>query len=291
MATGEAWHYFPAITVQLNGWELDLRVNLGRSNKFTRYNKLSRSFHSVPDLVETVDIGSHEVKMAAIFTSASNKTVIFRRAFNITVYEQPAEEVVPVLLPPDIQHLPQWDKPIRNVQDSVVDSAEEEEQEDRPVPYVARVTQTGLVTIGWDQAMRPPADFKQIPAEKVALEDLSVFDERDVSDRVEFKWYNVEKDLRGQEAVRLALIDALEVRILREYPDEELTPVIFSYEIVSYSSEYIDLQLDIENPEDIGEDYGRPDRLTVTFWGTEYFESRSGVEVKYGMELEVGIMR
>jgi len=57
--------------------------------------------------------------------------------------------------------------------------------------------------------------------------------------------------------MRVALIDALEVRILKD--DEERDPINFSWDVVSYTETFIELQLDIRNPELIAEDFGEPD--------------------------------
>ena len=51
------------------------------------------------------------------------------------------------------------------------------------------------------------------------------------------------------------------------------------------------LQLDIKNPESIADDLGEPDILSVTFWGTNYFKSSEGREVRFGAEVEIGVIR
>lgn len=72
----------------------------------------------------------------------------------------------------------------------------------------------------------------------------------------------------------MALIDALEVRILQD--DIEREPINFTWDIVNYEDESIDLQLNIRNPESIGDDFGEPDTLSITFWGTKFFKSTAG---------------
>ena len=39
IAVGESRTFRPTLTIQENGWDYSLTVNLGRSNKFTRYSK------------------------------------------------------------------------------------------------------------------------------------------------------------------------------------------------------------------------------------------------------------
>ena len=89
----------------------------------------------------------------------------------------------------------------------------------------------------------------------------------------------------------MALIDALEIRITREDPEANVEQIEFTWDILSYSQRYIQIQLDIENAERIAEDFGEPDNLSVTFWGTEYFKSSTGEEVKYGEEVSMKIIR
>ena len=47
------------------------------------------------------------------------------------------------------------------------------------------------------------------------------------------------------------------MRILRE--DPEIIPIDFSWDIMSYSDNQIELQLDIKNSEQIGENFGEPE--------------------------------
>ena len=63
----------------------------------------------------------------------------------------------------------------------------------------------------------------------------------------------------------------MEIRILREDPEAAVDPIKFTWDIVSYSQSSIKIQLDIKNAEQIADDLGEPDNLSVTFWGTEYF--------------------
>ena len=49
--------------------------------------------------------------------------------------------------------------------------------------------------------------------------------------------------------------------------------------------------MDIKNPESIADDLGEPDILSVTFWGTEFFTSSEGKEVRFGEEVDIGVIR
>lgn len=90
---------------------------------------------------------------------------------------------------------------------------EEDETLQRPEPYILRITETGLVTVGWDQRMLPPNDYKEIPEKKVAIDDISAFTQDEINDRISYGWFIYEDLIEAP--LKLALIDSLEVRILR----------------------------------------------------------------------------
>ena len=154
---------------------------------------------------------------------------------------------------------------------------------EKPVPYISRLTETGVLTIGWDRLMRQPQNYREIPEKKVAVNNISHFSEQEIEQRVEFNWFRSNDE--EAKALKLALIDAMEVRITREDPDARVESIDFTWDILSYSQREIRIQLDIDNAERIAEDFGEPDNLSVTFWGTEYFTSSQGQEVRYGEEV------
>lgn len=47
----------------------------------------------------------------------------------------------------------------------------------------------------------------------------------------------------------------------------------------------------INNAMDVGDYFGEPDNLSVTFWGTEYFKSSAGHEVMFGSEVRMKMIR
>ena len=102
---------------------------------------------------------------------------------------------------------------------------------------------------------------------KVAVTDWSAFDTDDQEKRLSIDYYKVWGE---NPPVLLALIDALEIRILREEDSFYDKEIRFNWWVTDYSQTYIDIQLDIHNPENIAET-GVPDTISVTFWGTRYF--------------------
>ena len=69
-------------------------------------------------------------------------------------------DVITPWMPPDPIEYKTWDEikfPIR-------DSMEPEPFDPlKPNPYVAELTQTGVMTIGWDKKMAPPKNYTFIP--------------------------------------------------------------------------------------------------------------------------------
>lgn len=64
----------------------------------------------------------------------------------------------------------------------------------------------------------------------------------------------------------------------------------FEWDILGYDTDYIWLQLVIDNPWDVSAD-GQFDTIFVTFWGTEYFKSINNKEVRYGTVISQKIFR
>ena len=90
--------------------------------------------------------------------------------------------------------------------------------------------------------MVPPQNYVDIPDSKVAVDDFSRFSEEEIDQRLEFRWFRVGDDSNEDEemeALRLALIDALEIRITREDPEANVEQIEFTWDILSYSQRYI----------------------------------------------------
>ena len=88
----------------------------------------------------------------------------------------------------------------------------------------------------------------------------------------------------------MKLIDALELLITPDDPNESTKNVQFTWDIIAYSKDYIWIQLDFINPWDISTD-SQFDTLSLTFWGVEYFKSYQNKEVKFGTTLYYPIFR
>ena len=147
----------------------------------------------------------------------------------------------------------------------------QEERDDRPEPFIADYTPQGQMTIGWDRTMQPYEEPKQIPETQVALsanivnnlgskDDYTVITGRmlqageseSLSPLVEDNMFWMEDSDRS-EMVRMMLFDALSVRMIRDLDSEEVSDAIdFKWDILNYSKNFITLQVDYGNPEDVG---------------------------------------
>lgn len=72
----------------------------------------------------------------------------------------------------------------------------------------------------------------------------------------------------------MVILDALEVKILREIDDEiSVLNIEFDWDVSYYTSELIYLQLIIKKPQELSPFFNINDYISVTFWGNDYFVS------------------
>ena len=88
----------------------------------------------------------------------------------------------------------------------------------------------------------------------------------------------------------MQLIDALELQILPDDPDNTIYKIEFTWDLMAYNEDIMVIQLNFINPWAISDDTAY-DKLSVTFWGVEFFKSFAGKEVEYGTTLYWPIMR
>lgn len=236
--------------------------------------------------VQKEDVGTYEIVFMGDFSrvideangEVSNKFHRYTTSLWLTIYEP---IVPPIVVVPIDGGEPHWnEEPMSNLIPV--------REGPGPVPYIESLSDYGLLRIGWDQPVRPLADFEKIfPDKKTAVRDWSAFDEEDVEARLELGYYKVWGE---PPAVQLALIDSLELRILPADVTLATDPIEFTWQLVSYDSRFIEIQLEISNPQSIGES-GEPDILSVTFWGKSYFSNQAGEDVLYGTELTTDIFR
>ena len=68
--------------------------------------------------------------------------------------------------PPDPIYYPEWEDT-----DYVRVNTTQEDDPDRPIPYIVDLSVEGVLIVGWDRLMKPPANFTEIPPTKLAVEE------------------------------------------------------------------------------------------------------------------------
>ena len=86
-----------------------LQVDLGRSGKFTKYDKQKREFSFIGERVEMIDIGTHLVKIEARFSSSTQYALTFKRYLYVTVYDGSDLPIADPETPSIGSRLPVWE--------------------------------------------------------------------------------------------------------------------------------------------------------------------------------------
>ena len=68
--------------------------------------------------------------------------------------------------PPNPIYYPEWEET-----DYVRANLTQEDDPDRPVPYVVDLSVDGVLIVGWDRVMRPFSNYTKLPTTKIAIEE------------------------------------------------------------------------------------------------------------------------
>ena len=123
--------------------------------------------------------------------------------------------------------------------------------------------------------MQKPENLDKLPETFVVVTDEAEADEierdgRFVVDkgrrlRKTREWFETEKDFLEY----LLVMDALDIELISS--DEESPEHLrFTWDLLAYEKESMEIQLNFDFPEEISEE-GTRDEISVTFWGTEFF--------------------
>ena len=144
--------YSPDFVIQKNGWDVQLIVDLGRSNKFTRFDKVKLQFYTIGDLVEEIDVGPHQIFFEARFNSMNGSQMVFRETFFLIVQtNKPFDDGSGEVEIPDEEEDYNYLPIDPNAREDLIPEVLDIDEPSRPEPYIARLTETGLLTIGWDR--------------------------------------------------------------------------------------------------------------------------------------------
>jgi hypothetical protein len=110
-------------------------------------------------------------------------------------------------------------------------------------------------------------DFDLIESSRVAVYDWSALEDDDLAERTEFGLFRDNTDAR--KVYQMSIIDAFELRIVRDkqFKITELEDIEYTWELVSFDEDEIDIQIHFDNPEAISTETNKPDTVSITFWG------------------------
>ena len=294
---GESFNY--QLRSQLNSNDPPntyLKVTRGSTFRFTKFDAKDNILSVNSDLNTELDVGAWPIKVElmkdARFTGVP--AVLFSKWITINIKSNGLPEEQP--LNPDLPSQETIEVDKLSEFEGLVYLEPQDLIADRPVPYIASVSPTGVIKIGWDRPMRPVENPQIISPTEVAVseeileaeqnkDNLEARFGRSRSRSLEVLWNDSIRD-EGNEQVYLYLLKALDVQLVRNNKDKPGKELIsdFEWDVIGYDTDFIWLQIDFENPGDVGFTYLQ-DQLSVTFYGTEYFMSVEGLEVEFGNEV------
>lgn len=138
---------------------------------------------------------------------------------------------------PDNDNTPDWTD---RIESDLIPDDPDNVVGDRPIPFIRSLSDTGLLTIGWDRLMQQPPNYTGIPDEQIAISDWSAFSKEDVEQRLDFGVYSYPGEETGY---WFAIINALEVRIIPSVDDidTEPQPINFTWSMISFSGSQLQI--------------------------------------------------
>lgn len=146
------------------------------------------------------------------------------------------------------------------------DYAQEDDPE-RPIPYIVDLNEDGVLKIGWSKVMSPTVNHTEISPTFIALEEGFELEDyrfwetqgRELRSYENFEVVRKEPRLEyfADEVARtyelMQLVDALELLITPDDPSSS-KPVEFTWTVTSYNKDFIWIKLNYLNPWDISDD-------------------------------------
>lgn len=108
-------------------------------------------------------MGTYPISVGAVFFNETF-TESYKKTFFLTVWDDdlPEEES---WFPEDPIYYPEWEP-----ENYIRTNMTQEEDPDRPIPYIVNMEADGTLIIGWDREMNPPGNITEIPPTKIAVE-------------------------------------------------------------------------------------------------------------------------
>lgn len=133
---------------------MEVEAELGLAFLFASYDEKANQFRVYGHLLEEEHIGQYMITIKARFFSDTYEET-YTGTFFLTVWD--TEPVIEPWMPPDPIEYQKWDGAIRE------NAIPEPFDPLKPIPYVHDLTQTGVMTIGWDKLMVPPTNYTVLP--------------------------------------------------------------------------------------------------------------------------------
>lgn len=228
---------------------------------FINYNPETNAIVVIGYQLSQKYIGTWKINVVSEYVDPRGRYHKFESDYELEVYEEKTTQII----------TPQQDeKEQEPIYQEVSDFdgivvLEAQDELDRPVPYIANFTPTGLMTIAWDRKMKAYEKPQEIPATKVAVDVELVQAEileqqpeglrrRKLNQSPESADEILMRDEIQREIRRMMILDALEVKMVSDQDSEELTVLKkFSWDVVDFFDDKILIQIDFENPDDLGQ--------------------------------------
>ena len=140
---------------------MEVEAELGGAFTFSSYDGTTNTYEVFGEMIGLDDVGRYPIIIRSQFFNETHVET-FEDIFYLTVWAD-TESSVDSWFPPDPIEFPKWEGSIRE------NTELGEFHPDQPVPYIADLTQTGVMTIGWDRQMTPPGNYTEIPIAQVAV--------------------------------------------------------------------------------------------------------------------------
>ena len=138
---------------------------LGNAFRFCSFDKETNTFYVHGNLVENEDVGTYPIQVYARFFNETF-TETYKEEFTLTVWNIAQEIEIEGWFPSNPIYYPEWN-PEHIVR---VNTTEEVDDPDSPIPYIMDLTADGICIIAWDRDMQPPEDYSVIPPTLIAVE-------------------------------------------------------------------------------------------------------------------------
>ena len=148
------------------GQETVVTLKMRKAALFAYYDSASHTFVVDGSRITDDMVGLHKITVETTYTDPKGQTQFFSKSFYLKVEPDPSK----LDLGPVEEFID--DRNIVSQADfkGIIMVEPQPKSTERPVPYIAEFSQTGVMTIGWDRAMKPYEKPKEIPPTQIAIE-------------------------------------------------------------------------------------------------------------------------